>query len=56
MNDRDRQILTDAFNALHHEISRKDVEADYIRLIIRELDQASLKAMLNLQLIEMNQS
>ena len=56
MNDRDRQILTDAFNALYREISRKDVEADYIRLIIRELDEASLRATLNLQLIVMNQS
>ena len=56
MNPGDRQILTDAFNALHREISRRDVEADYIRLIIWELDEAAKKAMLNLQLIEMKQS
>lgn len=56
MDDRDRQILTEIFEKLHHEINRSwtdaEYESSYKRLIIRELDEANQRAMLNLQLIE----
>lgn len=56
MSDPGRQTLTDIFENLHQEIIRKgrntDYEAEYKRLIIRELEDASQRAMLYLQLTE----
>ena len=52
MSDRDRSILREIFDQVHHEITRQDVEADYIQLIIKELEEASRRAKLNLELME----
>jgi hypothetical protein len=56
LSDRDRAVLTEIFEALYREINRDDIEADVIRLIDRELNEASNRARGKLQLIHLNKN